>query len=108
MATHKIHHGLELELAQRVSRKAIDVYTKKYSEYNPNVVWTSPTTATLAFNFKGTSIKGTANIVGPDLVLDFDVPWIVRMFLGAAVKMIDEEVQVWVKIAKEGKLDQIQ
>lgn len=101
---HTIYHGLEFDLAKKVSQKAIQAYSSKYSKYNPKFSWVSDSKGEISFKARGISISGTVEIVGPNIILRMDVPFLVRAFAGSAKNAIDAEVQKWVLAVKEGKL----
>lgn len=102
--THRIRHGLDLEIAKKVAEKAIETYTAKYAEYNPSFKWTTPTSGDLSFSFNGTKLSGKVSIEGPDIVIDMKIPFLMKMFIGPAMKMVTEEVNKWVKAVKEGRI----
>ena len=101
---HKIHHGLDQETAKKVADRAITTYCKKYTEYNPQFKWASETVGILSFTAKGNTLKGTVSIVGSDIVVNMNIPWLASLFVKPALKVIDAEVAKWVQAVNSGKL----
>ncbi len=102
---HKIHHGLELPLAKKAIDKAMEAYSARFSEFNPTYSWVSENKGRLAFKAKGVKVEGEIEISGPEIYVDLEVPFILRIFKGKAMEIIDEEVKGWVAKAKAGELD---
>jgi hypothetical protein len=102
---HEIHHGLPLELAKRAIDKAMAAYAERFAEYNPQFRWDSETRAVLGFKAKGVKVAGEIEIVGPNVFVDLEVPFILRVFKGKAIEVIDREVKRWIEKAKNGELD---
>lgn len=102
---HKIHHGLDLPLAKKAINKAMEAYSARFSEYEPTFRWDNETTGRLGFRAKGVEVKGVIEIVGPDVYVELEVPFILRIFKGRAMKVIEEEVNAWVEKARAGQLD---
>lgn len=102
--SHKIYHGLDQETAKKVSEKAIETYTKKFQRYNPQFQWVDDTSGNLTFNYKGTKLGGKVSIVGPYVVIDLKVPFLLKMFTGPALQAIETEVNTWVDGVKNGTI----
>jgi hypothetical protein len=101
---HEIHHGLELPLARKAIDKAMEAYAQRFAEYNPTFSWRDDTHANLAFKAKGVSVAGEIEIDGPKIFVDLEVPFILRIFKGKAIEVIDREVKKWVEKARNGEL----
>jgi hypothetical protein len=101
---HEIRHDLPLDLAKKAIDKAMEAYGERFKEYNPKFSWKNETTAGLAFKAKGVSVDGTIEIEGPKVLVDLDVPFILRIFKGKAIEVIDREVKKWVEKARAGEL----
>ena len=101
---HKIHHGLDLDLAKRAIGEAMKAYSARFSEFNPTFGWTTETKGEVGFRAKGVKVQGEIEIVGPEITVDLEVPFILRVFKGKAIKVIEEEVKMWVEKARNGEL----
>ena len=102
---HEIHHGLELDLAKKAIDKAMENYSARFSDFSPTFAWTDETNARLGFRAKGVTVSGEIEIVGEKILVDLDVPFILRIFKGKAIDVIDSEVRDWVERARNGELD---
>ena len=102
---HEIHHGLELPLAKKAIDRAMAAYSARFPEYNPTFRWTSDTEAELGFKAKGVSVAGDIEVRGETILLDIHVPFLLRVFKGKAMDVIDREVKLWVEKARNGELD---
>lgn len=102
---HEIHHGLSLDLAKKAIDKAMEAYSERFHDYNPTFAWTSETKARLGFRAKGVGVDGEIEIAGPKIFVDLDVPFLLRIFKGKAIEVIDREVKKWVEKARNGELD---
>jgi len=101
---HEIEHGLEPELAHKAIDKAMEAYSARFADYNPRFHWKSDTEGELGFKAKGVSVDGTIDIEGPKILVDLDVPFILRVFKGKAIEVIDREVRKWIEKARAGEL----
>lgn len=101
---HEIHHGLSPELAKKAVDKAMEAYSARFAEFNPTFSWASDTKGRLGFRAKGVSVEGDIEIVGPKIHVDLEVPFLLRIFKGKAIEVIDREVQQWVAKARAGEL----
>lgn len=101
---HEIVHGLSPELAKTVIDKAMESYAARFSDYSPTFRWTGDMTGELGFSAKGVTVKGSIEIQGEKILVDLEVPWILRVFKGKALQAIDSEVKGWVQKARDGAL----
>jgi hypothetical protein len=101
---HEIHHGLSAELVRRAVTKAMESYATRFAEFNPRFSWVSDTKGELGFRAKGVSVTGELEIVGPKILVDIEVPLLLRVFRGKAIEVIDREVREWVEKARRGEL----
>lgn len=101
---HEIHHGLSPELAKKAVSKAMEAYSARFAEYNPRFSWASESKGTLAFRAKGVSVAGEIEISGPKIFVDLEVPFLLRVFKGKAIEVIDREVLAWVEKARTGEI----
>ncbi len=103
---HKVHHGLEKGLAKKAMDKAIEAYTQRFEKYNPEANWVEDDKVEVGFSAKGVSVDGTIELNDEDMVIDLDVPFLLKPFKSKAVGVIEEEINKWVGKAKEGELDE--
>ena len=104
MATHRIPHGLSLPLAQRATRAALESYRDQFPDNDPSGRWLSPSHARVEFTAGGRRLGGDVH-VGPDFIhLELEVPFIFRPFRAAAMKIIEQEIRLWISRAKQGQL----
>jgi hypothetical protein len=101
---HEIHHGLSAELARKAIGKAMEAYSERFAEYNPEFRWTSEDKGRLGFRAKGVSVKGDIEIAGSNILVDLEVPFLLRVFRGKAIEVIDREVKVWIEKARNGEI----
>jgi len=102
---HKIHHGLDLPLAKKAIDKAMEAYSARFADYHPTFEWLSENRGELSFKAKGVKVEGEIEIEGPEIYVDLEVPFILRIFKGKAMEVIEEEVNRWVEKARNGELD---
>ena len=101
---HKIEHDLDLDLAKRAVNKAMEGYSERFADYNPCFDWVSDMQGRFSFKAKGVSVKGELEILPSLIQVDVDVPFLLRMFKGRAIEVIDKEVRKWVERAKNGEI----
>ena len=101
---HEIHHGLEPDLARKAIDEAMKAYSARFAEYNPTFEWKSDTKGELGFKAKGVTVSGDIEIVGAKIFVDLEVPFLLRVFKGKAMDVIDREVKKWVEKARNGEL----
>lgn len=98
-------HGLSKERARKVTQKAIDAYTEKFSDYNPQADWVSDDKAEVSFSAKGVTLEGSFRLTDDDIVMQMDIPFLLKPFKGKAVDVVEREINKWVEKAKKGELD---
>ena len=101
---HEIHHGLSPDLAKKAIDKAMEAYSARFAEYNPSFRWVTDNKGELGFKAKGVSVDGTIEIAGAKILVDLDVPFLLRIFKGKAIDVIDREVKKWVEKARNGEI----
>lgn len=101
---HEIHHGLEPDQAKKAIDKAMEAYSERFAEYNPRFNWVSDQKGELGFKAKGVSVDGTIEVAGPKILVDLQVPFLLRVFKGKAMDVIDREVKKWVEKARNGEI----
>lgn len=102
---HKVHHGIDQDLARKATHKAAEAYKERFDKYNPKVEWVTDDKANVSFSAKGVSLDGSIEVGEEDVFIDLDVPFILRPFKKKAVDIIEREINKWVGKAKSGDLD---
>lgn len=101
---HTIAHDLSPELAQKTARAACDHYTARFAKYEPNIVWRNERNADIAFRAKGLSLKARIEVAVQSLVVDIDIPFLLRPFEGRAKEIVEREMNKWIAKAKAGEI----
>jgi hypothetical protein len=101
---HEMKHDLSPELAKRVAEKAFESYSQKYAKYDPTINWTSEVRAEACFSVKGVSLKGVIELEPNSISFDLKVPFMLRMFKGKAIDIMDRELRFWTDKAKAGDI----
>jgi hypothetical protein len=101
---HTIEHDLEIDAARRVTDRAFAEYKSRYPAYEPTLRWADDRRADVSFNAKGIRLNGSMAIAERTIVLDLDVPFLLRPFQKKAVEVIDREVRRWMGKAQAGEL----
>lgn len=104
-ARHLIRHDLNPTLARRVTRKALETYRERFSEYQPGGEWITDDLARVRFTVLGRTLEGVVEVLPRDVALELDVPLVFRPFRGVALKVIEDEIQGWITKAKNGEFD---
>ena len=102
---HVMKHDLSDELAKKVAQKAFDSYKASYANYNPTLTWRNDHHADASFSAKGMTLKGQIELAPGAISFDLEVPFMLRMFKGKAVEIMDRELRSWTEKAKRGELD---
>jgi hypothetical protein len=102
---HYIPHGLDLPLAKKATQKAFETYKAKFADYNPTEKWVSDTRAEIGFQAKGIKLSGSIELEPKRIGLELEVPFLLKMFQGKAIAIIEEEIKEWVEKARKGELD---
>ncbi len=101
---HSVHHDLEPEMAKTVLERAWESYRVEFSDYNPTFRWQGDSMAEVGFSVKGVRLQGQLELRPKAIELDLKVPFLLKPFRGAAVRVIDQHIQKWITKAKLGQL----
>jgi hypothetical protein len=101
---HTVQHGLTKDLAKKATVAAMASYKDKYGKYSPTTTWTGDYTATVAFSAKGITLGGKLEVRDSEVVMDMDVPFLLRPFRGRALEIIEREIKLWCDKAQRGEL----
>lgn len=100
----RIEHGLDQETARRVARAAADSYTTRFERFQPQVTWLGDDRAALSFNARGIHISARLELEPGAIVVDIDVPLLLRPFKGRAQQVVERELQKWTDKAARGEV----
>lgn len=102
---HRVPHDVGRDLAKKATVAAFASYKQKYGEYSPTTTWTTDYTATVRFSVKGFHLDGKILIEDRSVVMDMDVPFLLKPFRKRALDVIEREIQLWCQKAKAGELE---
>ena len=102
---HSVRHDLDLDTASRAVRVALDSYAERFSGYDPQVQWSGDHRANISVSAKGLTVKGTVEVKASNILIDLEVPFILRVFKKKAISIIEGEIQKWLRKARAGELD---
>lgn len=102
---HAIEHGLGKERARKAARRAFESYKERFSSFNPQANWLDEDTVEVSFSAKGATLGGRVELTDQQMLVDMNVPFILKPFRKKAIGVIEEEMQKWVKKAERGELD---
>lgn len=101
---HSVPHDLSLELAKKAADAALQAYSARFAEYDPQVVWVNDRLAEVTFSVKGLSMKGTFEIMDTAVDMDMEVPFLLRPFKNKALEVIEQQIIQWIDKARRGEL----
>lgn len=98
---HIVKHNLSPEAAKKVAHSAYSSYKKRLSQYNPTIEWVDDTCAKVSFRVHKTVLKGKVVLEPKAIIFHFNVPLLMRPFMGRATKVLDQEVNSWIEKSKQ-------
>ena len=101
---HSVKHDLDPALAKRATEKAFEAYAERYSSYSPSATWATDKRCEVGFKVKGFALRGAIEIEPGEILMDLEVPFVLRVFKGQALDIIEREVRAWVEKARRGEL----
>jgi len=101
---HVMTHDLPPELAREAAAKAFDSYRQRFAKYEPSLTWVSEQRASVRMSAKGIVLTGTVQLSARTIAFELEVPFMLRMFKGRALKVMERELDHWVGKAKAGEL----
>ena len=101
---HEIPHDLDMKLAKNVAAHAFEEYARRFEDYAPKLEWADDRNAQIEFQIKGLRLQGKIGIRPGAIMLDLEVPFMLRIFKKRAIDVIDREVRAWIDKARAGKL----
>lgn len=103
---HSIPHNLPVATARLAARKALETYQRNFAEYQPRGRWVTDDRAEIAFTVMRKTLTGALEVRPERLDLELEVPLMFRAFRGAAMKVIEDEINTWLVRARNGELDE--
>ncbi len=97
-------HDLPQEVARKVAEHAFDAYRERYPSYHPTLIWTSERRAEASFNAKGIHLRGTLELLPNAIAFELEVPFLLRLFKGKAMQIMERELAHWTEKAKRGEI----
>ncbi len=101
---HRVSHDLDFETAKRVTEKAFESYSKRFSDYSPSMDWQTDRKAKIGFKAKGVSLDGSIELHDGAIEMGLDVPFIFKPFKKRAIQIIEDEIEKWIAKAKAGEI----
>lgn len=101
---HRVSHDVGKDLAKKATVAAFAAYREKYGEYSPTTTWTSDYDANVSFAVKGFRLDGKIHIKDAEVVMDMDVPFLLKPFRKRALEIIETEIRAWCDKAKKGQI----
>ena len=83
--------------------KAMQAYKARFAEYSPRYEWTSDDAGEFGFDAKGIKLSGTIRIEDQRVDVEMEVPFLFKIFQGRAMKIIEDQVELWVEKVKNGE-----
>jgi len=102
---HSVRHDLEHTLACKAVKTALEGYAERFKDYTPKVNWRNDSQAEIGFTAKGVKLEGTVEVKTSEILIDLKVPFLLKVFKGKAIQVIEKEIHVWIGKAKAGELD---
>ncbi|MBX3246871.1 MAG: polyhydroxyalkanoic acid system family protein [Myxococcales bacterium] len=102
---HSVTHDLDDATAKRATEKAFAAYAERFEKYSPRAHWTHERHCDVTFSVKGFTLRGALDLEPGQIVMDLEVPFVLRVFKGQALDIIEREIRLWVDKAKRGELD---
>jgi hypothetical protein len=97
---HSVPHPLGTERARRVAEQAFASYAERFAEYRPSLRWLDAQRAETSFTVKGVTLTGSIEVGAREILLDLDVPLLLRPFKSKAIEVIEREIRTWVARAE--------
>lgn len=101
---HVVAHDLSPELAKKALEKALESYKERFADYSPKDTWTTPTHVDITFSAKGIKLKGAIDLEPKRILMDLEVPFLLRPFKSQALDLIESQIRKWSEKAKNGEL----
>lgn len=101
---HRVPHDLDLETSRVVADKAWQSYSERFAKYSPTINWATERLANIGFTAKGITLNGSLELEEGAIVMNLEVPFLMRPFKKKAIEVIEREIRKWIDKAKAGAL----
>jgi hypothetical protein len=101
---HIVRHEVTQAQARQAIDTAIQVYSRKFPQYQPKSRWLSDSHAQVSFHVKGMSLTANIKTLAEHIEMDMEVPFIFWPIKGQAMRLIEGEIRKWVARAKAGEI----
>ena len=101
---HTVKHDLTRKQAHEAINTALQVYCRKFPQYEPRLSWVTQNRAETEFRVKGRKLVAEVEIHDDRLDMAMDVPLFFLPFRGPALRVIENEIRKWLARAKAGEL----
>jgi hypothetical protein len=103
---HTVAHDLDVALAQRAVKIALTGYAERFEQFSPQVNWMSEARADIGFKAKGVAVTGQVDVLPGKILIDLEVPFLLRVFKKKAIHIIEREIRAWIEKARNGELEE--
>lgn len=104
MESHRVPHGLPIDLALLATRTALESYRIRFPHVAPDGEWVSERHGRLWFQVAGKRLEGEIHVDEEAVELKLDVPLVFRPFRRKALELIETEIALWIDRARRGEL----
>ena len=94
---HVIRHSASLSLAREAAGRAFDSYAQRYPQAQPAIRWLDERRAVVTLSLKGMVLTGNILLADQLVVLELDVPFLLRPFQKQALVIVEREVHSWLE-----------
>lgn len=102
---HTIETGLDKALSRKAIERAMDAYRARFVDYEPRFQWTGDDRGEFSFRAMGVTLHGQIVVRDRAVDVDMHVPLLFRVFQGKAMRVIEDQVNLWVGKARRGEID---
>ena len=101
---HAVKHDLAPDVAKSVLEKALASYKERFPEYKPTATWKGDKHVDVTFSVKGMQVDGKIDLEPGQIVMDLDVPFLLKPFKKQAIEIVEGQIQKWIQKAKSGEI----
>jgi hypothetical protein len=94
---HRLRHNLGVAQAHQLMDDAFATYARRHAKHAPTLTWFAPDRARLSIEVLGALVWADVFLTPRTLEIEAQVPWSLRMFSRAAIRVIDDEAQAWLR-----------
>ncbi len=85
-------------------QRAVESYCERFSKYGPETQWLNEDEVRIGFRVRGIELSGLLRLLPHAIVLDMNVPILLRPFQTKAIDVIEAQVQSWLQRTRSGEL----